>query len=341
MKRKICVITEPYHVQVDSKDDVNRSDFHRSLSERFTCEHLFFDGTMPSLARPSLRTFDAIFVYVRFRLLNRIQTIDWAGFDGPRILYDEDSYLNRCHARLGGRSLLGHWDKAIKRLKFTDIITTDYHFRQDFSVPHARCHWLPKYFNPHVFFPQTLKRSQIGYFGATYDARHAMLTSLEKNGASVEIFRCPHEELNTRLNRLLGCVICNLATGFQDNWIGKLRRLTNRIPRLRAWVHTLTPQLGVRYEPTIGTMFKNFEIPAAGCAPIADWSEELSVLGYIDGETAVVYHNFDELAEKVQYYLDRPEELETIGKKAQAVTQVAHSLPKRIDELAEIIEQIV
>lgn len=340
MKKKLYVVTERFTTSQDSGGDVNRRDFHLALQQRFDCTYLYANKTWPNTQDLQPHGHSAVLVYVRFRLLKELQRIDWSEFKGPRLMYDEDTCQDRCYHRLGRGGALGRWTKAIQRLQFTDVITTDYHFMKDFSLPRVRCHWVPKYFNPSYLFPMEVERSGIGYYGVSYDARRAMLKALERKGVDIEVFRCSYEELNAHLNRLQACVVCNLAAGFEEDWRGIVRGSLQRIPKLRSWIHRIAPGFGVRYEPTLGTMFKNFEIPATGCVPFVDWMEELSLLGYEDGKTAVVYENFDELVEKIRFYRERPELLDRIGRQAQAVTLSRHGLQNRIDQIAEIIEKV-
>ena len=79
-----------------------------------------------------------------------------------------------------------------------------------------------------------------------------------------------------------------------------------------------------------------FEATGCGAFHLADRTEGLSDLFILDKEVAV-YDSKEELREKVDYYLDNPEEREKIARRGQERAYKDHTFKKRIEELFEFI----
>jgi spore maturation protein CgeB len=88
-------------------------------------------------------------------------------------------------------------------------------------------------------------------------------------------------------------------------------------------------------------MQKLFEVAGSGCVPIVDALPELEELGYVDGGTAVTYANFDELAEKLRDYADRPEDLAAMGRATVEMTARRHTWNHRAAELETLLDSLV
>lgn len=75
----------------------------------------------------------------------------------------------------------------------------------------------------------------------------------------------------------------------------------------------------------------------AGCAPIADWIDELEELGFVDGETMVSYESLHELIEKLDYYTENPGALREIGRRAGRLVLAQHTWDHRAHQLDELL----
>jgi len=150
-----------------------------------------------------------------------------------------------------------------------------------------------------------------------------MLHYVKRGGIPVSQFRCPHRELNDHLNQYLACLVCNMDGAVR----GHVNHTLNR----------LSPGLGVSLKPGMESMQKNFEVAGAGCAPVADWIEEMTDLGFVDGKTMVSYRSFTELVEKLHYYVGHHEELREIGRNAGILAMERHSWDHRAQQLDNLI----
>jgi spore maturation protein CgeB len=87
-------------------------------------------------------------------------------------------------------------------------------------------------------------------------------------------------------------------------------------------------------------MIKTFEVAGAGCAPLLAPSPDLELLGFSDGETALVWRDFDELAELVRDGHDDSERLATVGDAAADLARRRHTWTHRATELSAIIDRV-
>ena len=85
-------------------------------------------------------------------------------------------------------------------------------------------------------------------------------------------------------------------------------------------------------------MIKNFEAAASGCAVFMDDVEDLDELGFIDGHTAIIYRDFSELIDKLDYWLSRPSQLERIGLAAAELCAERHTWRYRAQQFVHLIE---
>ena len=245
----------------------------------------------------------------------------WGGYRGVRVMYDQDAYQNFSH--VAGTRFLGRWPEVVRRNDFSVVLCTGAAVRDNLVAAGLRAVWMPKAADQTRFFPIGGSREGLCYFGERYAARAAMLDHLSRRNVPVTTFRCSYFELNQHLNRFLACLICNMEAKVAST----LGRLVNR----------LSPSRGIVLGPAPEAMLKNFEVAAAGCVPMCDHIDELETLGFRDGETAVTYRTFDELAEKAMHYRQRPELLVDIGRRAAELVRARHTWDHRADQLASLI----
>jgi spore maturation protein CgeB len=87
-------------------------------------------------------------------------------------------------------------------------------------------------------------------------------------------------------------------------------------------------------------MIKNFESAGAGCAPICDHVSELDDLGFVDGESMIAYNSFDDLIERLDHYLVRPEEMARIGHNACVLAHSRHSWLHRARQFNDTLRSL-
>lgn len=265
--------------------------------------------------------YDAVVVMVAFRDLVVSDPIDWAGFDGLRVLLDHDAYLN--YWAMSERApYLGAWPGAIRRHRFDLLLASGRELTARFVGEGVPAAWLPKGYDPARFHDAGGDRTGLVHYGSPYRARAVMLREAARAGLEVEQIQVPYSALPARLNRAAGCLICNRSARVP---FGKLGRAVNRVRPL------------VRLGPSTEPMLKNFEAAAAGCAVFADWHPDLLELGFVDGENVVIYRTFDELVERARVLADQPDAMRRIGRAAATLARERHTWPRRARELDQIL----
>ncbi|MGH9027245.1 MAG: glycosyltransferase family protein [Acidimicrobiia bacterium] len=315
MKLRVCLI--------DHK--TNLSGYTRSLPEaltrRFDVTPVFVDDGWPrgASAIPDYQSYDAFIWHVKFRYLMDQAPFDWGDYEGARIMFDTDAFLN-----FFGRRYRGRYPATIRDNQFHALVCTGRAVRDRFLATGINAHWIPKGYDGEQFSDLGRPdREGIVYFGRRWLSRQAMLAHLRRRHVPVHELYCPFNELNDRLNGFLGCLICNM------NVRGE-RRIPTRVLRV-------VPKHWLRPGPGPEPMIKNFEAAASGCAPICDDFAELADLGFRDGVTMVSYNSFPELTDKVRHYLDAPEALREIGRRAAEVARTRHTWDHRAEELEKLI----
>lgn len=86
----------------------------------------------------------------------------------------------------------------------------------------------------------------------------------------------------------------------------------------------------------VGLNARAFEIAGIGGFQMIHWRPGLADL-FEDGKEIVSFNNFDELIEKINYYLNRPEERELIAKAGQIRAYKDHTYNKRLETLLKIV----
>jgi len=316
-KKRIILIGHRYHL------DKEMLGVYKAFCSTFDTQTLFVDDGWPQSIEdlPDADSALACIWFVRFRELVQRPAFQWKNYSGHRIMYDWDVHANY-HTMLGD-FYKGQWPKEFRRHEFSLLMTTSRLCRDLLIEDDVPAFWLPKGYDPELLFDQNKQRNGICYFGNQYRSRRAMLRYLASNRISYTTFSCKHSELNSELNRYVGCLICNMG-GTVDGYMNKL-------------IHRVFPSRGIKLEPGIEPMQKNFEVAASGCAPIADWIDELSELGFIDGENMVAYASFSELVEKLRYYEREPEELAAIGSRAGVLAGNRHTWGHRAEQLDEFL----
>jgi glycosyltransferase involved in cell wall biosynthesis len=264
--------------------------------------------------------YDAVIVFVRFRFLVAAPPIDWRGFAGTRVLLEHDAYQN--YSQLAGRRFLGAWPPEVERQGFDLTIVTGREVAQRLEADGVRAVWVPKGYDERTFYDEGSTRDGICHYGTRYAARAAMLRHLRRSRAAVSHVSAPFAQLNGTLNRYAGCVVCNMEGRPRLGAVG------------RALQHVV-PGVLVTVRPGIETMIKNFEVAACGCAPFFDAIPELAELGFVDGDTAFIYSDFDELADRLRS--SSPEELREVGRRAAELARERHTWTHRVRAILDVL----
>jgi hypothetical protein len=264
--------------------------------------------------------YDAIVVFVRFRFLRDRPPIDWRGFTGRRVLLEHDAVHN--YSRMAGDALVGAWPPEVERHGFDVMIVSGREVAERLAADGISAVWVPKGYDERTFYDTGGARRGICHFGKRYAARAAMLRQLRRAGVRVSHVAVPSDRLNAVLNRYESCLVCNMEG---RPAYGALGRALQRV----------VPGALVVVRPGIETMIKNFEVAASGCAPFFDAIPELAELGFVDGETAFVYSDFDELAERLRS--TPPDELREVGRRAALLARERHTWSQRVDQILAAI----
>ena len=88
-------------------------------------------------------------------------------------------------------------------------------------------------------------------------------------------------------------------------------------------------------------MFKNFEVAAAGCAPVVDSIGELHDLGFDHGRNALVYTSFDELVDLSRWARSDPDAARRIGAAAEKLAWSHHTWAHRGETMVKMLQTLV
>ena len=81
------------------------------------------------------------------------------------------------------------------------------------------------------------------------------------------------------------------------------------------------------------------EVLSCGTFLLANKPEDFDDVGLKDGEHLVIYNDFKDLKDKINYYLKHDNEREEIAKNGMNFVRKNHSNAKRIQEMTEIIQK--
>lgn len=283
------------------------------------------EGWPPRLDRvPDLHSLDAVVTFIRYRDLMVAPPIDWAGYDGPRIQLEWDAWTDIADLDTRYR---GTWVPTFRTHHFDHLLVSGLRLVPHFESLGVPVTWLAKGFDAPSFSDLGRPRSGIAHYGTLYRTRRAMLRSLRRQGAAVDHVSIPYDELADRLNGLAGVIACMLDAGVRGGKVG--RALERRWPGVAL-------RLGEDLEP----MQKTFEIAAAGAVPLIPPSPDLAPLGFVDGETAMVWRDFDELAGLVRGYRSDPAPFAAVGRAAAVLSHARHTWDHRAAELGDIVRRL-
>lgn len=273
---------------------------------------------------PDLHSLDAIVTFIRYRELMVATPINWAGYDGPRIQLEWDAWTDVADMDTRYR---GTWEPTFRTHRFDHLLVSGLRLVEHFEALRVPVTWLPKGFDGAGFADRGRPRSGIAHYGTLYRSRRAMLRALRSKGAAVEHLSFPYEQLGDRLNDLAGVVSCMLDASVRWGRVGRVLE--------RRW-----PGVALRIGDDLEPMQKSFEIAASGAVPLMPPSPDLEPLGFVDGENALVWKDFDELALLVHNYRAEPDSFRPIGRAAGVLAKRRHTWDHRAVELGEIVRRL-
>jgi spore maturation protein CgeB len=168
-------------------------------------------------------------------------------------------------------------------------------------------YFMPQGVDPELFKPLPVPKDlEVSFVGQRYGARGRLVDVLRANGIQVACFGAGWETQNisdAEKVEIYGRSRINLGIGGTG--------LSDRITCIKG---------------------RDFEVPACGALYLTTYNPELTALFHI-GKEILCYFNEIDCAELIRYYLERPEEVETIGKAARKRVLDDHTWQKRIVEL--------
>jgi hypothetical protein len=299
-------------------------DPHRSESDFVTGLELLVDLTVAEFDRPSVRAYaespnhyDAIVVFVRFRLRMDDEAWDWNGFHGLKVCIEHDAWGSYVPGPLDGR-----YGPALRRDRFDLVISTGKATAKLLRADGVPAHWIPKGFSTGAFRDLGLDRSGVCTYGTMWPSRRALLHHIGK-AIHVEDVSGPYPTLNDRLNLHLASVVCNMPSTVP------LGRLGRRVQR--HW-----PPF-VRLSPAVEPMIKTFETAASGTALVVDRVQDLEPLGFVHGENCLLYTSFEEATHLLITTSDS--DFRSIGRAGADLCAQHHTWRHRAGQFADVMAE--
>ena len=274
---------------------------------------------------PPLADYDAVIIFVRFRELMERDSLPWSGYSGLKVLLDQDSFMDFCGWH--GRSPYeGKWTETFRRLGFDLLICTGRRSAEHFAEQGIPAAVLHKAYDERYFHPLGQERAGICHYGSPYAARLKMLKAVKKAGITVDDVRAPYTQLNSVLNAHESVLICNMTSVIPFGRNGA--RIEHRMPGSI-----------LRVQPAPEPMIKNFEAMGAGCCVFTDPSPDDAELGFVDGETCVIYDGFDDLIDRTRHYARDTSLTTAIGTRGYQLVRSRHTWMHRGTELRHLLER--
>ena len=274
-------------------------------------------------ASDMIHQFDAVAFFLKARYLLNGPPLPWKDYSGLKVILDHDALQDYCSGF--GTRHLGLWTANIPRLGFDLAVVSGNATASHLSDNGIDAVTLHKGFAQERFRPLGRTRAGICSFGTPYRARSAMFRTVTNAGIPLVDSSAPYSDLNESLNQYQATLVCNM--GAEVRW-GKLGRAIERY----------RPGTLLKLIAAPEPMIKNFEAAASGCAVFMDDVEDLDELGFIDGHTAIIYRDFSELIDKLDYWLSRPSQLERIGLAAAELCAERHTWRYRAQQFVHLIE---
>lgn len=311
----------------------------RSRYEQEICRALLatgqFDVQHISAANPAEATADlrkiahlfasyrAVISFIKFRLLQAMEPIPWRGYAGRRVMYDADAVNS--FSVIATPTYLGAYPVTFERHGYDEFVSTGKLTAQLLNNAGVPARWLPKAFDSSQLPDQmnATRRHEMVHIGSPYPARRATLSALKRAGVPARDEKCRYEDLYSVLGQYSTGLVCNMEA---------VRR-HDLIP----WRLALTlPHHLVTLRPGLEPMAKNFEVAAAGCAPVMDYMEELEALGFVDDVNCIFYQSPEELVQRIRDL--EIDEARRVGRAASQLCIHRHSWQVRARQMIALLE---
>ncbi len=177
--------------------------------------------------------------------------------------------------------------------------------------------------NPDWYYPlSTEKAYDVTFVGQAYRGRPELLSWLKNQGVNLRVWGSGWEEYPD---------LRNVAGGFLPHWKMLEVFAKSRIVLGLSWcsIDGATPQIKGR----------TFEYPACQAFQLASFDENLEKFFEV-GTEIVMFHDRQELLEKIQFYLSHEEEAQAIATSAYRRTIQEHTWEKRYSRLFQDISHL-
>lgn len=264
-----------------------------------------------------LNAYGAVVVFVAFNALRVAHPINWDGFAGLRVLFDHDIIQN--YSDIFRTDLRGLWPEQFRRHRFDVVFTSGGRVRDRLLDDGVPAEWIPKAFEPSRFFDRSESRDGLATYGSAYRCRVAAEQALAEAGVPVHrLPTTPYPQLGKALSRHLACLA--ISSDLLDP-LGS------------------APARRLRIRPGLEPMAKLFEAAGAGCCPVADAMDDLTLLGFRHGETVLNFDSHGVLVGLMQDWLARPDDLRALGAAAAAFVHAKHTWAHRAVEFEAAIQR--
>lgn len=187
-----------------------------------------------------------------------------------------------------------------------------------------KIHYLPLAVDPDAY-KETLTESDkkkyscdVCFVGALYPERERILNIIEEMGINLKIYGWKGWEKSSLASHYYGSLDIKETVKLYN--CAKICLNMNTLPAVN------------------GVNLKTFEIPAAGGFQLSDYRKDVEDLFEI-GKEIEVFHNDQEIKEKINFYLKNPELSNKIAQAGQGRVFKDHTLKKRVNQILQIITE--
>lgn len=232
---------------------------------------------------------------------------------------------------------------------FTAVGTTDSHALEKYKkIKNVKVIHTQWGVNPKLFFPQLEKEYDVTFVGQNYSTRQQYVNYLTESGIEVQTFgtgwssgRIPKEQTakiwsGSKIN-------LNFTEGSNDSPKAMLKLFAKLFIKKEfgkyrfngfSFLDNLKSALNSRVKQIKS---RNFEIPACGGFLITGDADNLKDY-YIDGKEIVIFKTKEDLVNKINYYLNHPQEVKDIAKAGLKRTLQDHTYEKRFSEIFNVLD---
>ncbi|AEF24134.1 glycosyltransferase family protein [Pseudomonas fulva] len=254
------------------------------------------------LRRFDLGQYDRIILDLLFRHISR-QVKLLARIPGL-VLYEEDA----CQEFLASSKWRGHFSDFYRKVPHARVIFTGYRVSERFKSLGVDACFLPKGYDSAKLYDMTLPRDiQLGFIGRLgsddYQARRAFLERAVCEHGLQMMRTEPGDEYRYALNRMTIFLSADIGLG--------------------------------EY------MAKNFEAIACGCVLIAyrQGQGEEEALGFIDGENVLLYEDYEQFCQRLDFIIANPAEMVRLKARAAALARQRFDYLRQAESLYALLRR--